>query len=171
MKKIAVALSALALVALAAPGASAKPSKKGSFTFSIDTTVTCTAYDDAGASLGTMTIDGSGTFENKKKTASGGGNWERKDAAGISLATGTWTIAKLTSFKSFGGTNANWGGEAKFKASFVSGATTYPAMVWITNTSAGRVPGGKKEGCRVNLKDVVNFNKASVGTVSMTRTA
>jgi hypothetical protein len=167
MKRVAILVSALALSLVAASTAQAK-TPKGPFTFAIDTTVTCTAYDDAGGVVGTMTLDGSGVFNNKTKAASGGGNWDRNDGAGADVANGTWSVSKLTSFHSFDGTNPNWGGEAQFKASFTSGTTIQAASVWITNI-AGKAPKGKKEGCRVNLKDVLNFNKSTAGTVSMTK--
>lgn len=171
MKRVIVSLLASAMLLLGAGVAEAKSSKKGSFTFSIDGTVTCSAYNDAGALVGTATLGGSGTFNNTKpKGVSAAGTWDWNDGTGADVDAGNWSATKLESFQSYGGTNANWGGTVKFKATFTGGARTYAAQMWLTNV-AGKTPKGKKEGCRLNLKDVLNFNKATAGTVSMTRTA
>lgn len=170
MRKGFVPLLALALAVMTAGTAQAK-STKGSYSFAISAPLTCTAYGENRAVLGTITLDGSGAFNtNKPRTASGTGNWDWNNATGGDVDQGTWSISKLNNFHSFGGTNANYGGEAQFVATFTGAAKAYPAKLWITN-AAGKTPKGKAEGCRVNLKDTINFNKSTSGAVSMTRAA
>jgi hypothetical protein len=134
-------------------------------------------HDAVGSPLGaiaradngdTITVEGSGQLDVAAKTASGSGTLVHKDAGGQVLATGTFTANRLISFTFYGcgipglpGTENLCGGLAKLDVTaHPSGTSLYlPATLWI-DCLIGSPPPSGAEGVRLNVKDVINFNKS-----------
>jgi hypothetical protein len=115
----------------------------------------------------TISVEGNGALDVAAKTASGGGTVVHKDAAGNVLATGTYEATGLVSFQSFGCGGAGLpdflcGGIAKLNVTITPDFDTslhFPAVLWI-DCVLGNPPPSAVEGVRLNIKDVINFNKS-----------
>ncbi len=49
-----------------------------------------------------VTVEGSGTFDVRAKTADGSGTFVHQNTAGDTLATGTWSASRLVAFQFYG---------------------------------------------------------------------
>jgi hypothetical protein len=115
----------------------------------------------------TLTVEGNGSMDVGARTASGGGTVVHKDAAGHVLATGTFEATSLVSFQSFGcgggGLPDNLcGGIARLNVTITpdfDNSLHFPSVLWIDCT-LGNPPPSAVEGVRVNIKDLINFNKS-----------
>jgi hypothetical protein len=134
-------------------------------------------HDAVGSPLGaiaradngdTITVEGAGALDVAAKTASGSGTLVHKDAAGNVLATGTFTANRLVSFTFYGcgipglpGSQNLCGGLAKLDVTaHPAGTSLYlPATLWV-DCLIGDFPPSGFEGVRLNVKDVINFNKS-----------
>jgi len=117
-----------------------------------------------------VTIVGTGSFSADGKWADGGGTFKHHVAATDATITGTWVATSLISYQSYGcGEDAGaplppnfCGGVAKLAITatpdanpsvHLSGALTITCVVGTTVTPSA------VEGVRVNVYDVINFNK------------
>jgi hypothetical protein len=117
-----------------------------------------------------VTIVGTGSFSAAGKSADGGGTFSHHMAATDATITGTWVATSLISYQSYGcgeddGTPLPptfCGGVAKLAITatpdanpsvHLSGALT---IICVVGTD---VPPSAVEGVRVNVYDVINFNK------------
>ena len=116
----------------------------------------------------TITIAGSGTLSIHPHSVTGGGTFTHKDASGNVLSTGTWTAQELLSFVSYG-TSPPFpptfeGGKAlmRIHLSPNSGGSGFDGVLRIT-CLIGSPPAGAHEGIRLDIQDVINFNKEVSG--------
>ena len=121
----------------------------------------------------TISISGSGTLSINPASVTGGGTFTHKDASGNVLSTGTWTAQQLPSFVSYGTAppvppSFN-GGKALMLIHLLpsSGGSGFDAVLRIT-CLIGSPPAGAHEGIRLNVQDVINFNKEVSGETLFT---
>jgi hypothetical protein len=115
----------------------------------------------------TITVEGAGALDVTAKTASGGGTVVHKDAQGSVLATGTFTANGLVSFQFFGCGGGGLpdflcGGIAKLNVTITPDfdrSLHFPAILWIDCLLGNPTP-STVEGVRLNIKDLINFNKS-----------
>lgn len=116
----------------------------------------------------TITIAGSGTLSIHPDSVAGGGTFIHKDASGTVLAEGTWTAQQLLSFVSYGSEadlpSTFEGGKALMliHLSPSTGGSGFDAVLLIT-CLVGSPPPSAHEGIRLNVQDVINFNKEVSG--------
>ena len=168
MKARRLILFLLVLSALAwGPGVLPAPSSSGSATlqYLAGTGFLCglepTACPDiAMADNGdTIEITGSGTLTIHPNSVSGGGTFTHKDSSGNVLGSGTWTTQALISFNPYAVLPNNLaGGSALIRVHLSDG---FDAILQID--CAIGAPPGHGEGVRLNIQDVINFNKKVSG--------
>jgi hypothetical protein len=115
-----------------------------------------------------VTIVATGTFDTVARTAAGGGTFAHHvDATGQTI-TGTFVTTGLISFQSYGdatpqGLPASFYG-GKLMLSILATPDAYPSVhlpaTLIIECELGTPPSSVVEGIRVNVKDVINFNKS-----------
>lgn len=118
----------------------------------------------------TIELAGEGTLSIHPKSATGGGTFTHKDAAGNILASGTWTAMRLLSFTSYGGAPTlppTWeGGQAVIRIQLDPGAPGGPVFDAILTVDCnlapfgGKAPASTVDGIRLVVKDGLNFNKS-----------
>ncbi|MCA4135639.1 hypothetical protein [Arthrobacter sp. M4] len=114
-----------------------------------------------------VTIVATGTFDTVQKTATGGGTFAHHVAATGQTITGTFVTTGLVSFQSYGdatpqGLPASFFG-GKLMLNIVATPDAAPNVhlpaTLTVECALGNPPTGAEEGVRVNVKDVINFNK------------
>ena len=114
-----------------------------------------------------VTIVGTGSFSADGKWATGGGTFSHHQAASDSTITGTFTADHGISFSFYGCGTAGLpptfcGGQLKLAITATPDAAPtvhLPAALTITYVIGPNVPPSAVEGVRVNVYDVINFNK------------
>jgi hypothetical protein len=114
-----------------------------------------------------VTIEGTGSFSADGKWATGGGTFSHHMAASNTTITGTFTADRVISFQFYGcgtgGLPANFcGGLLKLAITATPDAapSVHLAAALSINCEIGpNVPASVVEGVRVNVYDVINFNK------------
>ena len=124
----------------------------------------------------TITIAGSGTLSIHPDSVTGGGTYIHKDASGTVLDQGTWTAQQLLSFVSYGTAPPfppNFeGGKAlvSIHLSPSTGGAGFDGVLRIT-CLIGSPPAGAHEGIRLDVQDVINFDKEVSGETLFIRTS
>lgn len=126
--------------------------------------------DEASASNGDIiTLAGSGTFSINPKSVTGSGWFKHTNAAGAVLGMGTWSATQLISFHSYGNSFPDVpaeleGGLAliRIHLSPAAGGPGFDAVLQV-DCLLGKPPAGAHEGIRLNVQDVINFNKEVEG--------
>jgi hypothetical protein len=127
----------------------------------------------ASASNGeTVELDGTGLLNAADKTASGGGQFVHKAADGVTVVgQGTFEAHRLVSFQFYGCSDeivpgvTLCGGLAKLDVTLEPAGTSleFPATLWIDCLIGDKIPSGgepaRDEGIRLNVKNLINFNK------------
>ncbi len=115
----------------------------------------------------TVTRDGTNTFDVGAKSASGGGTFVHKTAGGTVLGSGTWVATGLLDFQSYGNGPSAFGGRAALTVSLTPSANPSVHRPGILEIEClfGEPPAGAFEGIRLNVKDVINFNKTVPGGI------
>jgi hypothetical protein len=107
----------------------------------------------------TIEIKGSGALSIDPKSVTGSGTFKHKDATGTVVESGTWTAQELISFVPYVVLpNTAAGGEALIRVHLSSG---FDAILTITCDIGA--PPGHTEGVRVNIQNMINFNKKVSG--------
>ncbi|MEP6599937.1 MAG: hypothetical protein ABJB98_10890 [Actinomycetota bacterium] len=115
-----------------------------------------------------VTIVATGTFDTVARTATGGGTFAHHVAATGQTITGTFTTTGLISFQSYGdatpqGAPASFFG-GKLMLSILATPDANPNLhlpaTLTVECALGNPPAAAVEGVRVNVKDVINFNKS-----------
>ncbi|MBT2596435.1 hypothetical protein J7I92_14505 [Arthrobacter sp. ISL-72] len=171
MRKLLSLLIAIPLLVFAA-GPAGAAAAKGSFEYHVGDAL----IQDFGGPVGKqaiaqngdiVTIVATGTFDTIKRTATGGGTFAHHVAATGQTITGTFTTTGLVSFQSYGdatpqGLPASFFG-GKLMLSIVATPDAAPNVhlpaTLTVECALGKVPAGAEEGIRLNVKDVINFNK------------
>ena len=114
-----------------------------------------------------VTVIGTGTFDVAAKSATGGGTFVHKTSGGTVVGSGTWAATGLVDYQSYGnavpqGLPANFfGGRVTLTAVITPSANPsvhLPAILQI-ECALGNFPPSAVEGVRLNVQDVINFNK------------
>jgi hypothetical protein len=111
-------------------------------------------------------VRGAGEFDAAAKTASGAGRFEHRLPDGSLFAAGNWTADRLVSFQFYGcggeGLPPNFcGGLAKLAVTLTPDADPnlrFAGTLWV-DCLIGDFPPSRTEGVRLNVKDLLNFNK------------
>ncbi len=139
--------------------------------------------DVAMASNGdTLTLRAQGDMNAATGAASGGGTFEHRNSAGALLATGTVTATRLMDFSFYGCGGAGLpdflcGGRAAFAVHIVAHPASDPSAtieldgILQVTCLLGSPPSGADEGFRLNVKDVINFNKSVGGETVFIQTS
>jgi hypothetical protein len=109
-----------------------------------------------------VTVEGTGTFDVTAKTATGGGTFVHRNAAGDTLGTGTWTASSLVTFQFYGCDETGLcGGRATLKVVATPDAapSLHRTALLEINCQVGSPPAGTTEGVKLNVQDHINFNK------------
>ena len=124
----------------------------------------------------TVTIAGKGTLSIHPDSVTGGGTFIHKSASGTVRGKGTWTAQKLLSFVSYGTAppfpSTFEGGKALISVhlSPSTGGAGFEGVLRIT-CLVGSPPAGAHEGVRLDVQDVINFNKEVSGDTLFIRTS
>jgi hypothetical protein len=114
-----------------------------------------------------VTVIGTGTFDVAAKSAIGGGTFVHKTSGGAIVGRGTWAATELLTFQSYGNAVPQglpptfFGGRVALKVLLTPTANPsvhLPAILQI-ECALGNPPGGAVEGVRLNVQDVINFDK------------
>ncbi len=180
MRRILLMTSVLALLLVSGSASVHGATSTGTFQWEAGAGVVCgveeTACPDvAMASNGdTVTIRAQGNMNAGTGSASGGGSFEHRNAAGTLLGSGTLTAARLLAFQFWGcdgfGLPSNLcGGRAELAVHIVGHPASDPSAtieldgILTVNCLLGSPPSGFDEGIRLNVKDLINFNKSVSG--------
>jgi hypothetical protein len=115
-----------------------------------------------------VTVIGTGTFDVAAKSATGGGTFVHKTSGGTTVGSGTWAVTELLTFQSYGNAVPQglpptfFGGRVALKVLLTPAANPsvhLPAILEIECALGSKIPGGAVEGVRLNVLDVINFNK------------
>ena len=114
-----------------------------------------------------VTIVGTGSFSTDGNWATGGGTFSHHVAASGATITGTFTADRVISYQSYGcgteGLPPNFcGGQLKLAITATPDAAPgvhLAAALTVTCVIGDSVPPSAVEGVRVNVYDVINFNK------------
>lgn len=173
MRRIIAVLLAVPLLVLSLAGAAGASTVKGSFEYHVgDALIQSLGFPAGNQAIAgngdVVTIIATGTFDTVSKAATGGGTFAHHEAATGQTITGTLTVTKLISFQSYGnatpqGLPASFFG-GKLMLSAIATPDANPALhlpVTLTvECDLGNPPAAAVEGVRVNVKDVINFNKS-----------
>ena len=124
----------------------------------------------------TISMSGSGTLSIHPDSVTGSGSFTHKDASGTVKATGMWTALQLLSFVSYGSSPGLpptfEGGKALvlIHLSPSAGGSGFDAVLRIT-CLVGSPPPSADEGIRLNVQDVINFNREVSGFTLFIRTS
>lgn len=112
----------------------------------------------------TVVVHGTGTFDTSGKSATGGGKFVHMAPDGSIRGTGTWTATRLITFQAYGcgafGNPSLCGGRAALAVHLVNSTHTVSLDgILEVNCQVGSPPPGTSEGIRLNVFDLINFNK------------
>jgi hypothetical protein len=167
-----MAIAAALTLALVVPSAAAAHTSKAAYDWHVGDALLQSfgfpAGEQAMASNGdVVTITGTGSFSAAGKWATGGGTFSHHMVAGDVTITGTFTADRVISFQFYGcGTEGLppdfCGGQLKLAITATPDAAPdvhLAAALTITCEVGPDVPASVSEGVRVNVYDVINFNK------------
>jgi hypothetical protein len=138
--------------------------------------------DIARASNGdTVTVRAQGDLNAADGTATGSGTFTHRNSTGGLVGSGTFTANRLIDFSFYGcdgaGSPTNFcGGRAALAVHLVghpagSTATVEADAILEVTCLFGSPPSGAMEGIRLNVKDLINFNKSIGGDTLFIKTA
>jgi len=179
-RSLLVALIVSSFLLLASVASAAAQSATVTYDYFAGAGVPCSVTecpDVASAPNGdTITIAGQGTLSIHPDSVTGSGTFTHKDASGTVLAKGTWTAQQLLSFVSYGTAPpfppTFEGGKALvlIHLSPSTGGSGFDGVLRIT-CLIGSPPPSAHEGIRLNVQDVINFNKEVSGDTLFIRTS
>lgn len=171
MRRVLILVLGALLAVTSVAGPAAADSSKAAYSWHVADellqSVGSAEWAFAGAPNGdTLQIRGTGAMDAGDKTASGGGRFVHNFAGGGS-AEGDWVATSLVSFQFYGcggeGFPENFcGGQARLNAVFTPDSNPsvhLPGTVQLDCLIGDKIPSSAKEGVKVNVKDVINFNE------------
>ncbi len=179
MRRLLLLLGALPLLLFSGSAPVQAATSSGTFHWDAGAGAVCAVAADACpdvamASNGdTVTIRAQGDLNAATGSASGGGTFEHRNSSGTLLGSGTLTATRLIDFSFYGcdgsGLPSNLcGGRAALAVHLVGHPASNPSAtieldgILQIGCLIGSPPAGVDEGVRLNVKDLINFNK-SVG--------
>lgn len=173
MRRIIALLLALPLLVLSQAGAASAGAVKGSFEYHVgDALIQTLGFPAGNQAIATngdvVTIVATGTFDTATKSATGGGTFAHHVAATGQTITGTFTTTGLVSFQSYGDATPQGLPESFFGGNLMLSGIATPdgapgvhlPLTLTVECDLGNPPASAVEGVRVNVKDVINFNKS-----------
>jgi hypothetical protein len=130
----------------------------------------------------TVTVRADGQFDSASGNASGGGTFQHRNSAGALIGSGTIAVNRLIAFSFYGCASPPFpsnicGGRAALAVQ-LSGhpagdpsATLEAEGILLVDCLFGTPPAGAKEGIRLNVKDLINFNKSVSGDTLFIKTS
>lgn len=188
MRRRLAALMAASLLVIALAPATSASSATDTFDYFIGTAPLCdldpsACPDVALAPNGdTIEVTGSGTISVHPQSATGGGTFLHKNAAGDVVGGGSWTADALISFHSYGSASAQglppelWGGQATLRVTLTAGPFQIPGIL-VVDCALGKVPAGAAEGVTVLATGTpftppaIHFNKSVSGFTVFVKTS
>jgi len=180
MRRLLFLFGALSLLLVSGTASAHATTSTGTFHWDAGAGAICAVAaiacpDVATASNGdTVTIRAQGDMNAATGSASGGGTFVHRNSAGALIGSGTFAATRLIDF-SFYGCDGNGapsfacGGRAALAVHLVGHLASNPSatietdgILWVT-CLIGRPPSGVDEGVRLNVKDLINFNKSVSG--------
>ena len=166
-------LGALAVLVLLVPGGVRADSGSRTYEYFIGAGPLCALAPDACPVVARSTatgdnveVSGTGTLTIHPKSVTGGGTFTHKDAVGGVVASGSWTAEEILSFAGYGtspGLPSTFeGGKILMRVHLTSAAASFDAVMQV-DCLIGKFPAGAEEGIRLNVQDVLNFNKEVSG--------
>lgn len=186
MRRFLLLASTLSLLFLSGTQAAQATAGSGTFQWEAGAGTVCgveaTACPDvARASNGdTFSLRAQGDLDTANG-ASGGGTFEHRTAAGTVVATGNLTVTGLLTFIPYGcGVQVppNFcGGRAALAVHLVAHPASNPSAtveadgILEVECALGNPPAGAREGIRLNVKNLINFNKSVIGDTLFIKTS
>jgi len=122
-------------------------------------------------------LRGTGTLGIHPQSATGGGTFVHRNAAGDVIGSGSWRVTELLSFQSYGtGTTPPTfnAGKAQFRVQITPTGAPF-VLEGILDVECrlpgSKVPGGTEEGIRLVVPGVANFNKSVSGNTLFIKTS
>jgi hypothetical protein len=122
-------------------------------------------------------LQGTGTLGIHPQSATGGGTFVHKNAAGGVIGSGSWRVTELLSFQSYGtGTTPPTfnAGKAQFRVQIQPTGATFVREGILDvecEVPGSTVPGGTEEGIRLVVPGVANFNESVGGNTLFIKTS
>ncbi|HET7138668.1 MAG TPA: hypothetical protein VFI36_00785 [Arthrobacter sp.] len=173
MRRIIAVLLALSLLVLSHAGAASAGTVKGSFDYHVgDALIQSLGFPADNQAVATngdvVTIVATGTFDTVTNSATGGGTFAHHMAATGQTITGTFTTTGLVSFQSYGDATPQGLPSSFFGGKLMLSGIATPdgapgvhlPLTLTVECDLGNPPASAVEGVRVNVKDVINFNKS-----------
>ena len=187
MRRFLLLTSTLSLLFLSGIQVAQATAGSGTFQWEAGAGIVCSVEatacpDVARASNGdTFSLMAQGDLDTAKG-ASGGGTFEHRTAVGTLVATGTLTATGLLTFIPYGCGGGGFppslcGGRAALAVHLVAHPASNPTAtvqadgILEVECLIGNPPGGAMEGIRLNVKDLINFNKSVIGDTLFIQTS
>ena len=112
----------------------------------------------------TVSFNGTGIFNEKKKSITGGGDYYSDDP---SIGAGTWAVKQLSTFENYGSSagSTNIGGRLVTAITLTSNNGSIHQAVLQMADCSGNAPSSCVEGIRLDVKGGLNFNTEISGPV------
>jgi hypothetical protein len=171
VRKILTLIASLMLfAAMVAHSSAGATTSKAAYQFHVGSPTTAAMADNGDVVL--ISMRRAGNLDASAKTASGNGTFTHMSGSTV-LASGTWTASRLLSFQFYGcghlGTQVLppnlCGGRAALDIQLVAHPAGRPDVTITAEALLeiecliGDPPPSAEEGVRLNVKDVINFNK------------
>jgi hypothetical protein len=167
-KFLTLTASVTLLIALVANGSASATTSKAAYAFRVGSPTTAAMADNGDV----VVMSGSGNLDVSAKTASGGGTFTHLSGQTV-VASGTWTASRLLSFQFYGCGHIDGivlppnfcGGLAALDVQLLAHPAGQPSVTIAADgllridCLIGDPPPSGVEGVRLNVKDVINFNK------------
>lgn len=180
MRRLSLMVGALPLLLLAGPAPVEAATSSGTFHWDAGAGAVCAVAEDACPDVATadngdtVSVRAQGDMDAATGSASGGGTFEHRDMAGNLIGAGTITATRLIAFSFYGcdghGFPSNLcGGRATLAVHLVGHPASNPSAtveadgLLDVTCLLGNPPAGADEGVRLNVKDLINFNKSVRG--------
>jgi hypothetical protein len=188
MRRILLLASTLSLLLIFGNGAAQATTASGSYHWEAGAGVPVCFFeaiacpDVARASNGDIfMLRAEGDLNTANGAASGGGTFEHRTAAGNLVASGTLTAMRLLTFTPYGcggPVPPNFcGGRAALAVHLVAHLASNPSAtveadgILEVECVLGNPPAGANEGIRLNVNDLINFNKSLSGDTLFIKTS
>lgn len=177
MRRLFVGATTLSLLVFSGTASASATTTSSTFQWEAGAGVVCGFFpcpDVATADNGdTVTVSAQGVMDAATGSASGSGTFQHRDSAGTLIGFGTLTANRLIDFSFYGcgtGPFSNFcGGRAALAVHLVGHPAADPSATVEANGILqveclfGSPPTGAMEGIRLNVQDLINFNKSVSG--------
>ncbi len=178
MRRLLFLWGALSLLLVSGTASAHATTSTGTFHWDAGAGAVCAVApcpDVATASNGdTVTVRAQGDMNAATGSASGGGTFVHQNSAGALIGSGTFAATRLIDFSFYGCDGSGFpsflcGGRAALAVHLVGHPASNPSatietdgILWVT-CLLGNPPRGVAEGVRLNVKDLIDFNKSVSG--------